>query len=53
VNILKEPTEPPFGGLFFYFTDIEGNIIEVAYNPYVILDDDMNAIAHKPIDGLY
>lgn len=53
VNILKEPTEPPFGGAFFYFTDIEGNIIEVAYNPYVILDDDMNAIAHKPIDGLY
>ncbi|WP_114789950.1 hypothetical protein U0035_11535 [Niabella yanshanensis] len=24
VIILKEPTEPLFGGLFFYFTDIEG-----------------------------
>src|SRR5688500_10048409 len=30
VKILKEPTEPPFGGLFFYFADIEGNIIEIA-----------------------
>src|SRR5699024_8526620 len=32
VKILKEPTEAPFGGLFFYFADIEGNIIEVAQN---------------------
>ena len=50
VTILKEPTEPPFGGLFFYFTDVEENIIEVAFNPFVILDQDNNAIDHKPID---
>ena len=49
VKILKEPAEPPFGGLFFYFTDIEGNIFEVASNPYIILDQDKNAIDHKPI----
>lgn len=52
VNILKDPTEPPFGGLFFYFTDVEGNILEVAYNPYVILDKDNSAIGHKAIDNL-
>jgi predicted enzyme related to lactoylglutathione lyase len=52
VKILKEPTEPPFGGLFFYFTDIEGNIIEVAQNSFVTLDKDKNAIDHKPIDHL-
>jgi predicted enzyme related to lactoylglutathione lyase len=52
VKILKEPTEPPFGGLFFYFTDIEGNIIEVAQNSFITLDKDKNAIDHKPIDHL-
>tara|TARA_R110002049_G_scaffold88528_1_gene223282 strand:+ start:4177 stop:4614 length:438 start_codon:yes stop_codon:yes gene_type:complete len=52
VNILKEPTEPPFGGLFFYFTDIEGNIIEIAQNSFLILDKDNNIIGHKPIDHL-
>jgi predicted enzyme related to lactoylglutathione lyase len=52
VKILKEPTEPPFGGLFFYFTDIEGNIIEVAQNSFIILGIDKNVISHKPIDHL-
>jgi uncharacterized protein len=52
VKILKEPTEPPFGGLFFYFTDIEGNIIEVAQNPFIILDKEKNAVDHKPIGHL-
>lgn len=51
VTILKEPTEPPFGGLFFYFADPEGNIIEIAQNPYITLDEVKNAIDHKPIDG--
>lgn len=52
VTILKEPTEPPFGGLFFYFTDIEGNIIEVAQNSFITLDREKNATDHKPIDHL-
>ncbi len=52
VKILKEPVEPPFGGLFFYFSDIEGNIIEIAYNAFILLDKDKNAIDHKPIDHL-
>lgn len=52
VNVLKEPTEAPFGGLFFYFTDIEGNIIEIAQNPFITLDDNNNVLAHKPINYL-
>jgi len=52
VTILKEPTEPPFGGLFFYFEDIEGNIIEIAQNPFILFDNDKNAIGHTPIDHL-
>lgn len=52
VNILKEPAEPPFGGLFFYFTDIEGNILEVACNSFITLDEHNNAVDHKPIDHL-
>jgi uncharacterized protein len=52
VAILKEPTEPPFGGLFFYFQDIEGNILEVAYNPFITLDSTGNAVDHKPIEHL-
>lgn len=52
VKMLTKPTQPPFGGLFFYFEDVEGNIIEIACNPFIPLDDDKNAIGHKPIDHL-
>jgi catechol 2,3-dioxygenase-like lactoylglutathione lyase family enzyme len=52
VKILKEPTEPPFGGLFFYFEDIEGNIIEIAYSTFIPLDTEGNAIDHHSIDHL-
>lgn len=49
VKVIKAPTEPPFGGLFFYFSDIEDNIFEVAYNPFIAFDQDKNVIDHKPI----
>lgn len=52
VKLLSEPTAPPFGGLFFYFEDIEGNILEIACNAFIPLDKDNNAIGHKPIDHL-
>jgi uncharacterized protein len=52
VHIVKEPVEPPFGGLFFYFSDVEGNILEVAYNPYTPLDEKGNVITHKSIEDL-
>jgi catechol 2,3-dioxygenase-like lactoylglutathione lyase family enzyme len=52
VRIIRPPTEPPFGGLFFYFADIEDNIFEVAWNPYVGLAGDGNVESHLPIDDL-
>ena len=52
VSILKPPTVPPFGGLFFYFEDVEGNILEIACNPFVMLDEVKNAVGHKAIDIL-
>lgn len=52
VKMLSEPSQPPFGGLFFYFEDVEGNILEIACNPFIPLDDSNNAIGHKPIDHL-
>lgn len=52
VNILKEPAAPPFGGLFFYFTDPEENILEVACNPFVMLNESRDVVGHKSIDHL-
>lgn len=52
VQILKQPTEPPFGGLFFYFADPEENILEVAFNPFITLDEQLNAVSHLPINHL-
>lgn len=52
VKMLNEPTAPPFGGLFFYFEDVEGNILEIACNSFIPLDKDNNAVGHKPIDHL-
>jgi len=52
IKILKEPQDTSFGGYFFYFVDIEDNVLEVAYNPYVLLDDAGNIVTHKSIDHL-
>ena len=52
VKILKEPSPTPFGGYYFMFTDLENNVLEVAYNPYIPLDDKGNTVTHKNIDNL-
>ncbi|RFS19947.1 VOC family protein [Chitinophaga silvatica] len=52
VKMLSEPTAPSFGGLFFYFEDIEGNILEIATNPFIPLDENNNPEGHKAIDHL-
>ncbi|WP_300601706.1 VOC family protein [Niabella sp.] len=52
VKMLGAPATLPFGGRFFYFEDIEGNIFEVAYNTYIPLDEKHNAIGHHSIDHL-
>ncbi|HEY1005697.1 MAG TPA: VOC family protein [Sphingobacteriaceae bacterium] len=52
VKITRGLTVPPFGGLFFYFQDVEGNILEVACNPFIPLDANHDATGHKPIDHI-
>jgi len=52
VKTLKGSTEPPFGGLFFYFEYIEGNILEIAYSTFIPRDEENNAIDHHSIDEL-
>lgn len=52
VRIIRPPAEPPFGGLFFYFADIEDNIFELAWNPYVQLAEDGHVDGHLSIDDL-
>lgn len=52
VKIIKEPFTPPFGGHFFLLEDIEGNVWEVAYNPFIPLDKNGEVITHKRIDHL-
>jgi uncharacterized protein len=52
VKIIKEPVSPPFGGYFFLLEDIEGNVWEVAYNPFIPIDKDGQVITHKNIDHL-
>ncbi|SDF62946.1 hypothetical protein SAMN04487996_111321 [Dyadobacter soli] len=52
VKILTAPTAPPFGGLYFYFQDVESNVLEVACNDFIPMDADGNALGHKPIDQL-
>lgn len=52
VKIIKEPFTPPFGGHFFLLEDIEGNVWEVAYNPFIPLDKNGEVMTHKPIDHL-
>ncbi|WP_162388238.1 VOC family protein [Spirosoma endbachense] len=52
VNTLGKPQNTPFGGYFFCFTDVEDNVLEVAYNPYIPLDESGNTITHNNIDNL-
>lgn len=52
VKPFQKPKAPPFGGLFFYFEDIEGNILEIACNKYVLMDASLNVRGHLPIDEL-
>jgi uncharacterized protein len=46
VNIIKPPKKASWGGYIGYVADIEDNIWEIGYNPYVDLDKDGNTINH-------
>ena len=42
VKIVKEPTETNWGGYSSYIADLDDNLWEIAYNPYVELDKQGN-----------
>lgn len=44
VKIIKEPEEVFWGGYSSYFADPDHNLWEVAFNPYLTLDDKGNAV---------
>lgn len=52
VKIIKEPSKPSFGGLYFLIADIERNVWDISYNPLIPLDENGNVITHKSIDHL-
>lgn len=42
VTILKEPIKVFWGGYSGYISDPDGNLWEIAFNPFIELDDDGN-----------
>lgn len=44
VNIVKEPQETNWGGYSSYVSDLDGNLWEIAFNPYLELDKEGNII---------
>ncbi|MBP9887186.1 MAG: VOC family protein [Leptospiraceae bacterium] len=52
VKIIRNPEMTFFGAYFGTIEDIEGNVWEIACNPYIDLDNTGNAIYHKDIKHL-
>ena len=42
VKIIKEPQKAEWGGYSSYISDLDDNIWEIAYNPYLPLDENGN-----------
>ena len=42
VKILKEPVDTNWGGYSSYIADLDNNVWEIAYNPYVKMDKQGN-----------
>lgn len=53
VKILRNPEETFFGAYFGTIEDIEGNVWEIACNPYVELDKLGNVVGHKDISFVH
>jgi uncharacterized glyoxalase superfamily protein PhnB len=45
VKVLKEPQKVFWGGYSGYIADLDGNIWEIAHNPYMEFDEDGNVIS--------
>ena len=42
VQIVKEPQKVHWGGYSSYISDLDGNLWEIAYNPFLVLDEQGN-----------
>ena len=42
VKIVKEPAKASWGGYSSYISDLDGNLWEIAFNPYLPLDEKGN-----------
>lgn len=47
VEIVKQPEEVFWGGYSGYVADIDGNLWEIAFNPFLLLDENGNTIEEK------
>ena len=47
VKIIKAPEKVFWGGYRGYIADIENNLWEIAYNPFLELDSEGNVVTHK------
>lgn len=47
VQIIKEPQKVFWGGYSSYIADPDGNLWEIAYNPYLPLDENGNVTSSK------
>lgn len=47
VKIIKQPEKVFWGGYRGYIVDPDNNLWEIAYNPFLILDDHGSVIGHK------
>ena len=47
VKVIKAPQKASWGGYSGYVADIEGNLWEIAYNPFLEMDDKGNVLTHR------
>lgn len=52
VTIVKRPQKTFFGTYTGHVADIEGNLWDIGYNPYIELDAHGNVMTHKDIQHL-
>lgn len=52
VEIVKRPEKTFFGAYGGYVADAEGNLWDIACNPYIELDERGNVVAHRDIKHL-
>jgi uncharacterized protein len=47
VHVVKEPQKVFWGGYSGYVEDIEHNLWELAFNPFLVMDENGNVSTHK------